>query len=339
MTHQIRIAGTDVAFPCAPGQTVLAAGMAAGIELPYSCRKGVCASCAGRVEKGSVAAVQGTAQNNEACLPGEVLFCVCTPVSDVTIEPTSWRRVDPDARKRYAAKVFRRQQAAPDVSVLQLRLPAGQRARFRAGQYLQVSLPDGQVRAYSMANPPHESDMLTLHVRHVPGGQFTERLRTLERGDVLEVELPFGSVALDAEGERALVCVAGGTGFAPVKSLLDHLARARTARPVTLVWGARDAAGIYLPDALARWRKALPGFRAVIALETGPAAEHPQAYAGRVDAALAERVGALAGAQVYCCGAPAMVDAVRRRAIEGLGLAPHDFHADAFVPATAPAPA
>lgn len=331
MTHDIRIDGTDVAFPCGPEQSLLDAALAAGIEMPYSCRKGVCGSCAGPVVAGEVEGRNGAAIRNEACAPDQVLYCMCTARSDVVIAPPSWRRVDPDARKRLDVKVYRHQRLADDVSLLQLRLPAGQRARFRAGQYLQVVLEDGQTRSYSMANPPHESDMLTLHVRHVPGGVFTARLQTLERGDVLRVELPFGTVGVDVEGERPLVCVAGGTGFAPVKSLLDHLARQRAQRPVTLVWGAREASGIYLPDAVARWSKSLPGFRAVFALEAGAEAL-PGAVAGRVDEVLAAEVASLQGAEVYCCGSPGMVAAVRRCAVETRGLEAADFHADAFVP-------
>jgi CDP-4-dehydro-6-deoxyglucose reductase/terephthalate 1,2-dioxygenase reductase component len=156
-THAITIEGADLAFECAEGQSLLDAALRAGIDLPYSCRKGVCGNCAGSLTRGEVTGVDGAAIRNETCLPDQVLYCMCTPTSDVALRPVTWKRSDPSARKRFTAKVYKNQLAAHDVSVLQLRLPAGQRAKFRAGQYLQLTLDDGTTRCYSMANPPCRS--------------------------------------------------------------------------------------------------------------------------------------------------------------------------------------
>lgn len=333
MSFQIHITDSDVRFPCAADETLLDAALKAGIELPYSCRKGVCGNCAATVRGAPV--VRGVT-NAEAVPDGQELLCQCRPTGDVQIAPASWRRSEPDARRRLRVKVFRHTLAAPDVSVLQLRLPTGQRAKFRAGQYLQVSLPDGSRRAYSMANAPHESDTLHLHVRHVPGGRFTQQLATLQPGDELEVELPFGQVAIDPNATTPLVCVCGGTGFAPVKSLLDDLARRRSARAVTLLWGSRDRQGLYLHEQVARWQRSLPGLRFVAAVEDADDAVALQAFHGRVDAALTTLAIDAAQAEVYCCGAPPMVSAVRSVCVQRLGLAPERFHSDAFVsgPAT-----
>jgi NAD(P)H-flavin reductase/ferredoxin len=331
MSHEVRIAGSEVRFACAEGQTVLDAALQAGIALPYSCRKGVCGNCAGGVAAGEVAPVAGRALSNETCAPGQVLYCACSAASDVVLQPTRWHRLDPGARKTVTARVHANTLAAPDVSILRLRLPAGQRAKFQAGQYLQVLLEDGSARSYSMANPPHESDGVTLHIRHVPGGRFSARVAQLVPGDLLKIELPFGDVALDADDTRPLVFVAGGTGFAPVKSMLDDMVKRRVQRPLTLVWGARDAAGLYLPEAVERWRKHWPDFRYLPAISDAPAAG---AFAGRADDALRQAAGDLAGSVVYCCGSPAMVAAVRAVALEA-GLAARDFHADVFVPGPA----
>ena len=143
MAFDIRIAGTDVHFACEAGQNILDAGLKAGIEMPYSCRKGACGNCAGNVAAGEV----DCPPPGEVVEPGQVLFCQCHPRSDVEIVPQAWHRIDPAARKTFTAKVYRNTLAADDVSVLQLRLPAGQRAKFRAGQYLQVALPDGSRRS------------------------------------------------------------------------------------------------------------------------------------------------------------------------------------------------
>ncbi|KQT13176.1 2Fe-2S iron-sulfur cluster-binding protein [Ramlibacter sp. Leaf400] len=331
MPFDIRIAGTDVQFPCEPGQNVLDAALKSGIEMPYSCRKGICGNCAGRVTAGRV----------ECPPPGAVieadqhLFCQCLPLEDLEIAPATWHRLDPSARKTYTVKVFRNTLAAPDVNVLQLRLPAGQRAKFRAGQYLQVTLPDGSRRSYSLANPPHESDMLQLHIRHVAGGQFTQLVPQLKSGDTLQVQLPFGDVEIQEDTPAPLLCVAGGTGFAPVKSLIDDLLKKGSTRAVTLVWGARTPDGLYLMPAVERWKKSLPGFRFVPAVEDEAGAQATGGFHGRADDAVRSLFTALADHEAYCCGAPAMVTAVRKACVEDRGLDPHRFFADVFVPGPA----
>lgn len=329
MSHQIALESSDVTFACDPGQSVLDAALKAGIELPYSCRKGVCGNCAGTVAQGAVVGVGGAATTSEACGPGQVLYCLCTPTSDVVLRPASWRRVDPAARKTFKAKVHSHELAAPDVSVLRLRLPTGQRAKFQAGQYLQILQDDGSARSYSMANPPQENDGVTLHIRHVPGGLFTQRVTQLAPGDLLTIELPFGHVELAPDDLRPIVFVAGGTGFAPVKSLLDDMLKRRVQREITLIWGARTPEGLYLPAAVERWQKQWPGFRYIAALSDAPAG--PRGFAGRADDALRSLGADLNGHIVYCCGSPAMVTAVRAAAL-AQGVPPGDFHADVFVP-------
>ena len=330
MTHQIQIAGTDVRFACAADQNVLDAALQAGIEMPYSCRKGVCGNCAGGVPSGDV-----QCPPSDVAPAGQRLLCQCVPLSDLVIEPGAWHRIDPSARKTYAVKVHRNTLAADDVSILALRLPAGKRAKFKAGQYVQVMLPDGSRRSYSLANPPHESDTLQLHVRHVPGGQFTQIVGGLATGATLQVELPFGSFELKEETSAPMVCVVGGTGFAPVKSLLDDMVKKGVRRPVTLIWGGRDRNGLYLMSAVERWRGLWPDFRFIAAIEDGADAAALDAFHGRVDAALRAQVESLAGHELYCCGAPPMVNAVKAVAVDELGLDPHHFFSDVFVPGPA----
>jgi CDP-4-dehydro-6-deoxyglucose reductase/terephthalate 1,2-dioxygenase reductase component len=260
-----------------------------------------------------------------------VLFCRCTPTSDVVLAPTSWRRVAPGARRQLTVKVYRHQRVADDVSVLQLRLPAGQRVKFRAGQYLEVLLDDGSRRSYSMANAPHENDAVTLHIRHIEGGRFSARVPQLQPGDPLRIELPLGSFSLHEDSGRALVFVAGGTGFAPIKSMLDDMVKRGIRRPVTLFWGARDASGLYLLPAVERWQRMLPGFRFVRALSVAAHAQPGDVFRGRLDAAVLAACPTLVDHALYCCGSPAMVAAVREACIAQRGLAASDFHSDAFV--------
>lgn len=330
MAFEIRISGTDVSFPCEAGQNILGAALKAGIEMPYSCRKGVCGNCAGRVAKGAVACPA-----SEVAGQGQHLFCQCLPVSSIEIVPAAWHRIDPATRKTFRARVYRHTLAAEDVSIVQLRMPAGRRAKFKAGQYLQVLLPDGSRRSYSMASPPHESDMVQLHIRHVEGGQFTRVVRHLTAGDVLQVELPFGNFELREASDTPMVCVAGGTGFAPVKSLLDDLAKKGIRRPVTLIWGARHRAGMYMLPAVQRWKSKLSGFSFIPVLEDRLDARALDGFHGRVDDALRAHCPTLAGHEVYCCGAPPMVAAVKNACIRERGLDPLHFFSDVFVPGPA----
>jgi len=336
MTYRIRIAGSDLSFPCDPGHTVLDAALLAGIELPYSCRKGVCGNCSAPVVSGNVC--RGRVDEGVA-RQGEELLCQCKPEGDLEIAPAVWRRTPPQDRRRLRVRLYRKHSAASGISILHLRLPIGQRVRFRAGQYLQVLLPDGSRRNYSMANPPHESDSLLLHVRHVEGGQFSAFAAAMQPGQELEVELPFGQVEIDPQSESPLVCVCGGTGFAPVKSLLDDLARRRSARPVTLVWGARRREGLYLFDHLARWERTLSDWRLILAIEDADDARAAGARTGRVDEVMPEALAGLHDPEVYCCGPVPMVAAVRLASVQRGGVRPDRFRADAFAEGPAPAAA
>lgn len=332
MSHVIRIAGSDVSFPCEADEAVLDAALKAGIEIPYSCRKGVCGNCVAHVTEGEF---DRGVVSADAVSPGQELLCQCRPRTDLQIQVQNWKRVEPEPRKRVQAKVYRNTLVAPDVSLLQLRFPAGQRAKFRAGQYLEVILPDGARRSYSMANPPHESDGVQLHIRHVPGGRFSEVVGGLVPGDLLDIELPFGQVELDLGQTTPLLCVCGGTGFAPVKSLLDDLAKRKSARPVTLVWGSRDKGGLYLLNHVAKWARSLPDFHFTAAVEMKEeAAELAQSlntFNGRVDAAVRSLAADSSFDEVYCCGSPPMVAAVKAACAEALGIDPSKFHADVFV--------
>ncbi len=336
MSFQIRLHETDIAFTGESGESVLDAALRAGIELPYSCRKGVCGNCRGHVLEGTL--VTGTQGGDPACGvrdAHEHLLCRARPASDLTVQPRHWQRIDPSARKTLQAKVFKITQPAPDVTVLQLRLPAGVRARFKAGQYLQVLLPDGTRRPYSMANAPHDNDNLQLHVRREPGGRFSDGvLPTLQTGDMLSVELPHGDFWLREDSDRPLVMVAGGTGFAPIQSILGHIVRQRITRPVTLYWGGRTPSDLYAPQQVDKWRTALPHLRyeAVISQPPGDDAWTGRTgRTGRLPAAVLTDYPDLSGHEVYACGAPALVAALREACVATAGLPPDRFFSDAFV--------
>ena len=328
MSYLIRIADSELSFPCESDQSILDAALKAGVQIPYSCKKGVCGNCAAHIEKGEF---QRTLIWPDANLSGQELLCQCRPQSELVIKPPHWHPSIPAETKRVQVKVYRNTAAAPDVSLLHLRLPAGQRIKFRAGQYLNIVLPEGQLRSYSMANPPHENDSIQLHVRHVEGGLFSQIAGQLNPGDILDVELPFGHVQLSQDDQSHLLCVCGGTGFAPVKSLLDDLAKLKSKRQITLLWGAKDAAGLYLLDHIARWHKSLPHFKFQAVIETESDALTLGAFHGRVDGALLAMGLESTVQEVYCCGSPNMVSAVKKVCLNSLGLRADKFHADVFV--------
>jgi len=332
-SYQVTVDDTDFTFGCEPGVTVLDAAEAAGWALPYSCRKGVCDSCTGALTAGA-AEVRGATVTGPA---EPVLLCQARPLGPVTIRPRRIASSGPPRRKKLTSTVYRVRRPAPLVTVVELRFPIGLRAPFRAGQYLNVFLPDGDTRPYSLANSPEHNDSAELHVRTEPRGRFSEQVAArLRPGDTLPVETPFGTAfgagppdaPLPGSG-RPLILLATGTGFAPMKSIvLDRVYR-RLTGPVHLYWGARTEADLYQAGLARHWARRLGWFTFT------PVLSRPEpGWPGRTghvqDALLADRPD-LRGHQVYACGsAPMTRDALATLSSQA-GLRADRFHADAFV--------
>jgi NAD(P)H-flavin reductase/ferredoxin len=326
MTFQICVASSEFRFPCEPNESVLDAAQRAGLEIPFSCRKGVCGTCKGRVLSGEVRAYAGDALSAAERDAGHALFCNARPRSDLVIAPRSISKADPFARKTVPARVFRLQRLAGDVMLVHLRFPAGIRVKFKAGQHLNLILDNGERRDFSMANPPRESDGAQLHIRHVPGGAFTGYVfEGLKRGDVLKAEIPFGDFALH-DGDEPILFVAGSTGFAPIKSMVEDMMMRSIERDMTLYWGARRLEGLY-SDLPARWAAKSPRFRYVPVLSDVP--ERGIRH-NLVHRAVLQDHPRLDGFQVYACGVPVMTEAARTEFIAA-GLPEDQFFADAFV--------
>lgn len=329
MSYQVTVADTDVTFECEPGGTVLDAAEVAGWSMPYSCRKGVCDTCAGSLVSGEITSRGGVA----VTAPAErVLLCQAKPVGPVTIRPRRITASGPPLRKRFTATVYRTRRLVPTVTVLELRFPIGRRAPFRAGQYLNVQLPDGHTRPYSLANSPEHNDAAELHVRTERGGRFSEGIAAgLRSGDTLEVETPFGDAFATGSDDQPLILLATGTGFAPMKSvILDQVYR-RLSRPVHLYWGGRDISDLYLAETARGWERRYDWFRFT------PVLSRPRpGYTGRTGwvqhAVLADHPD-LSGHQVYACGSQAMTASAATALAAHAGLSDDQFHADAFVPA------
>ncbi|MDB5555676.1 MAG: flavin oxidoreductase [Rhizobium sp.] len=327
MTYEISVEDADINFSCNEGETILTAAERAGYTMPYSCRKGVCSSCQGWLNDGEV-----RQRSREMKGPiGGVLFCTATPKSSLTIRPRRIQRYDPLARKSITARVFRLSRPADDVAVLQLRFPASIRAKFKAGQYLRIKMPDGDERSFSMANAPQESDGVQLHIRHVPGGAFSEKvLASLKLDDKLEIEVPLGDFYLREDNQERYIFMATGTGFAPLRSMIDDMIRRRLNCEVRFYWGGRSEADLYLAATCEKWAKRYSWFTFIPVLS-----EPDTNWTGRsglVHAAVLTDMPDLSRWDVYACGNPMMIEAARDD-FRSLGGLPEDrFFADAFVP-------
>jgi NAD(P)H-flavin reductase/ferredoxin len=325
MIYTVSVENSAIKFPCDRSETVLNAAQRAGYELAYSCRKGVCGTCKCKLSSGEVRSFSGDTLTDQERKSGLVLLCQTRPRSDLVIAPREIRKIDPFARRTLTARVFRIARVADDVTIVHLRFPAGIRVHFKAGQNLEVILPDGERRNFSMANAPYESDGVQLHIRHVPNGVFTGYVyNKLARGDFLRIELPFGSFSL-RDGNKPILFVAGSTGFAPIKSIIEDTFRKGTTRTMTLYWGARMRGGLYseLPRKWAAWN---PLFTYVPVLSD---ALEPGFRSGLVHQAVLADHRSLAGFEAYVCGPPAMTSAAKRDFLAA-GLPPDDFFVDAF---------
>ncbi|MEI7036704.1 2Fe-2S iron-sulfur cluster-binding protein [Fulvimonas yonginensis] len=329
----ITLHGSGRIFPAAPGETVLEAAQRAGIALPYSCRAGVCGSCKATLLEGqcSYPFNPPVALSGQPGVQHAILLCQAVPVGDLTIVAREVTSVEDIARRRLTVEVAGRQALAPDVTGLVLRPVAGEAPlNWLPGQYLDVLLEQGRRRPFSIASGPRADGAIELHVRHVAGGGFTswvhEGLRT---GDRLRIEGPLGTFVPREDSERPMVFMAGGTGFAPVKAIVEHFLALGTRRPMALYWGARSAGDLYLRTLAERWAREAPNLRFQPVLSDPEQAAAAGLRAGLVHEAVLEDQPDLSGHEVYMSGPPAMIDAGRRLFAEA-GLPEERLYFDSF---------
>ncbi|MBI4989285.1 MAG: CDP-6-deoxy-delta-3,4-glucoseen reductase [Rhodocyclales bacterium] len=333
MPHRITIEPSGHQFDVEPGNTLLRAALEAGVNLPYGCRNGACGVCKGRVVSGQVdrGPYSEGALSEAEVARGYALFCCARPLSDLVIacrEASVGRDIPV---KILPCRVQKLARLAPDVMLLQLKLPASERLQFLAGQYIDILLKDGRRRSFSIANAPHADECLELHVRQVPGGHFTSRVfEAMKERDILRLEGPHGDFFLREDSAKPVVLLAGGTGFAPVKAMVEHAFHQKSMRPMALYWGARDRAGLYLHELAQGWAASHAGFKYVPVLSEPLAADGWRGRGGLVHRAVMADFPDLSGHQVYACGAPGLIEAARQDLISLCGLKVEDFFADAF---------
>lgn len=336
--HRVTLMPSGHAFEVPAGRSILLAAIDAGLGLPYSCKTGICRTCRGRVLAGEVDAgdVHPDYLSASERAAGHALLCRAVPLTDCTVEV---REIDHAAGMRpkiLPCRVLAIDRLAADVARLRVRLPMNEPLSYLPGQYVDFLLADGQRRSYSMAHAPAAGGAIELvfHVRHSPGGLFTDHVfGALKPRDLLRFEGPFGSFCLREDSTRPIVMVASGTGFAPIQAMIEYaLAKGiQAARPIALYWGGRTRADLYAAEVPAQWAMEYPGVRFVPVLSEPTAACKWPGRTGLVHLAVMADFPDLSGAQVYACGAPVMVDAARRDFIAQCGLPPNEFLADAFV--------
>ncbi|MDP1742441.1 MAG: CDP-6-deoxy-delta-3,4-glucoseen reductase [Polaromonas sp.] len=321
------------------GETVLEAGLRQGLNLPYVCRDGACGVCKGRILKGTVD--YGTYQEGVLTeaekTEGKALFCCAKPLSDLDIECHEVDKLRQFPIKTLPFRVQKMEQAAPDVMLLEL-LPEGdERMNFVAGQYVAVQLEDGIKRSYSIANPPHETEHLQLHIRLVEGGKFTGHVfNGMKEGDVLQVEGPYGNFFLREEDDKPIIFMSGGCGFGAIKGMVEHAFKVGLNRPMTLYWGAKSPADLYsdLPE---KWQQEHDNFKFIPVLSEPKPEYGWQGRTGLVHEAILQDHERLDEYQTYACGSPEMVEA-SRAPFMARGLPEDQYFSDAFTVARYNAP-
>jgi len=351
-SYKILVHPSGREFTATADLSVLAAALQAGLTLPYGCRTGSCGSCKGRVRSGRVRLDPHApaALSAEEAADGLALFCCAHPESDLVIEARVTEALDGVLPRRMPARIEQIARAAPDVAIVSLKLPATETLQFRAGQYVDFLLANGVRRSYSIASMPGTGGPIEFHIRHLPGGVFTDALfgaatpAIKERG-ILRIEAPLGSFYLREDAPEPIVLLASGTGFAPIKAIAETIfarslnrddpSTGRRARPVVLYWGARARPDLYLDELPRRWEREQPNFRYVPVLSEEPAAPAPasawQGRTGFVHEAVMQDLPDLSGHQVYACGVPVMVNAAHRDFVARCGLREENFFSDAFV--------
>lgn len=332
MSFKITLQSGGQTFIAHEHETILEAALRQGMGLPYGCRNGACGSCKGKLLSGKIEYTELplTGLTVQDFQSGMVLFCQAKPVSDITIQARQIRAAGDLPLRKLPCRVIRIEKLNPDVLRLYLKLPSTERLQFLAGQYIDILMPDGKHRSYSLANAPHDDEFLELHVRHYEGGLFSEfAFHHLREKTLLRIEGPLGTFFLNEASNRPIIMVAGGTGFAPVKSIIEHARHKQLQRQIIFYRGARSKDDLYLHDLACEWEENIPGFSYVPVLSEPKKNDRWEGRTGLVHEAVLNDFADLSGYDVYACGPPPMVHAVKDT-FPDRGLPEESLYSDSF---------
>jgi CDP-4-dehydro-6-deoxyglucose reductase len=348
-TFQITVQPSGRMFAALAGETILGAGIRQGIGLPYGCKDGACGTCKCKKIEGVVehGPHQSKALSEEEEANGYILTCCGVAKSDLLLESRQVTQQGALPIKKMPTRVSLMEKKSNDVMLLRLQLPANDSFRYHPGQYVEIILRDGARRSYSMANaPPLQTPpqtpapdpsptvgpSLELHIRHMPGGKFTDHVfGVMKEKEILRIEGPFGSFFLREESDKPMVLLASGTGFAPIKAVIEHMQRQGITRPATLYWGGRRPADLYMDEWVKTKVMEMPNLRYVPVVSNALPEDGWTGRTGFVHLAVLQDFPDLSNHQVYACGAPIVVDSARAAYIGQAGLPEDEFYADSFI--------
>lgn len=342
MTFNVTIEPSGKQFSVDADVSILEAALEQGVVLPYGCKNGACGSCKAQVMSGSVeqGEHQPAALSSGDITLGYALLCTARATSDLMIEASVVEAAGEIPVRKLPCRVRSIEKMAPDVVCIRLQLPYSERLQYLAGQYVDLIFPDGTRRSYSMATAPGSIEDIELHIRHLPGGYFTDRVfgvgerPPLAVREIFRLEGPLGTFFLREDSDRPIVLLASGTGFAPIKAIVERMQVLRAAgqfdRPVHLYWGGRRPQDIYHRELCEQWARELPGFRFMPVLSDALPEDGWTGRTGFVHHAVMADLPDLSGHEVYVCGAPVVVESARRDFVGQCGLPLSAFFADAF---------
>jgi len=317
-------------------EPILAAAIRQGVGLPYGCKDGACGSCKSKLLEGRVihGAHQSKALSAEEEAAGWILTCQAAAQGDVVVEARTVPGAGEFAIRKMPTRVTTITRPAPDVAILQMQLPANDRLQYHAGQYVEFILRDGSRRSYSMANAPHTQETtpgIELHLRHLPGGKFTDHVfSAMKEKDILRMEGPFGSFFLRESSDKPMILLASGTGFAPIKAIIEHLKHTNSQRHAELYWGCRSKADLYLHEWALNAAATMPHLKYIPVLSEPKPEDAWTGRTGFVHQVVMHDHPNLMNHQVYACGAPIMVESAKHDFVVKSGLPDDEFYADSF---------
>jgi CDP-4-dehydro-6-deoxyglucose reductase len=337
MSFQVSVLPSNRSFIVAVDEPILTAGIRQGVALPYGCKDGACGSCKCKMLEGRVVHGQHQAKalSVEEEAKGYILTCCAKPQSDIVLESRQVTSADAFPIKRMPSRVISLEKKSHDVMAVQLQLPASDTLQYKAGQYIEFILRDGARRSYSMASAPHiaaESKTLELHIRHMPGGKFTDHVfGEMKEKEIQRIEGPFGSFYLREDSEKPMILLASGTGFAPIKAIIEHMQQNGITRPAALYWGGRRPADVYMNDWVLAQVAVMPNLRYVPVVSNALPEDAWTGRTGFVHQAVMADFADLSAHQVYACGAPIVVDSAKADFVKLCQLPADEFYADSFI--------
>jgi CDP-4-dehydro-6-deoxyglucose reductase len=324
MSHKVVNQNTGHSFEVEDGESILDAALRQGVVLAYSCKNGTCGSCHGRVVDGDIAYPDGRplALTEAQMQDNEALFCQARACSDLTLAIPEIEAVADIPVVQFPARVLEKEHLAHDVIRLRLRLPKGKRFQFLSGQYLDVVQEDGKKRSFSIASAACNDHEVELHVRHVAGGGFTGYVfDELNVKDILRFEGPKGTFFMRHDSDKPILMMGGGTGFAPLKAIIEQMIHDGLDRPIHLFWGARGRSDLYQHELAEQWAAEHDLIQYTAVLSAPEPGDEWQGATGFVHEVLIEHYPELSGYDIYMSGPPAMIDAGREHfAAHGLDL-------------------